>query len=188
MLHSAKPCPAMNARLRWSQILTLVGCLAMLLGGLDPLEGSPAILLGSALSALAAWIGRDDRVVLRWRCLVLGLVGCGVAALWWMSALGGVGGSTGRSMMWAALVLPLLVGWSMSFWMRGAPHWYTYAGIAAGVFYLVIPLLVVAKPGSRPIIPAVLLAVGMFGLWNVGACVWRLWIKDRTEPCPPATV
>ncbi len=36
-------------------------------------------------------------------------------ALWGMSAIGGIGGSTGRSMWWALVLLPYPVGWVMGF-------------------------------------------------------------------------
>jgi len=38
----------MNARMLWSQILTVLGGIAMLLGAVDPLEGSLLVLPGSA--------------------------------------------------------------------------------------------------------------------------------------------
>ena len=37
----------------------------------------------------------------------------GVAALWIMSAFGGIGGSTGRSMWWALVLLPYPIGWML---------------------------------------------------------------------------
>ena len=43
----------MNARMLWSRVLVIVGGIAMMLGTLDPLEGSPLILLGSGMVALA---------------------------------------------------------------------------------------------------------------------------------------
>ena len=42
----------MNSRRLWSRILKVGGGIAMLLGTVDPLEGSPLILLGSGLVAL----------------------------------------------------------------------------------------------------------------------------------------
>jgi hypothetical protein len=57
----------MNARTLWSRILRVVGGLAMMLGTLDPLEGSVFILLGSGLVALGRFLaGKPRRTVLYW--------------------------------------------------------------------------------------------------------------------------
>lgn len=89
----------------------MVGLVAMVIGALDPLEGSLVILPGTALLALGARLGNSrHRILLYWSVL---LVAIGVGALWGMSALGGLGGTTGRSMWWALLLLPYPVGWIM---------------------------------------------------------------------------
>ena len=49
----------MNSRLLWSRILIVVGAVAMLLGTLDPLEGSLLILPGSGLIALGMFLRRS---------------------------------------------------------------------------------------------------------------------------------
>ena len=93
----------------WPRVLGIVGLAGMLLGAIDPLEGSPVVLAGSGLAALAALLGRaKHRLLLYW---ALVLVAVGVGAMWGLSVLGGVGGSTGRSMWWGLLVLPYGIGW-----------------------------------------------------------------------------
>ena len=47
----------------------------------------------------------------RSQCGALALVALGVGALWGLSAVGGFGGSSGRSMWWGALLLPYPAGW-----------------------------------------------------------------------------
>jgi hypothetical protein len=79
----------MNARMLWSRILVVVGGIAMLLGAIDPLEGSLIILIGSVLIAV------------------------GVGLMWGVSAFGGLGGTTGRSLWWGLVILPYPVGWIM---------------------------------------------------------------------------
>jgi hypothetical protein len=92
-----------------SRLLVIVGLALMVLGALDPLEGSVVILAGSALAAIGAFFSHTRRYGLQVSALTL--IGVGVAALFGLSALGGVGGSTGRSMWWLLLCLPYPIGW-----------------------------------------------------------------------------
>jgi hypothetical protein len=96
---------------RRSRILVIVGLFAMLVGVLDPLEGSFVILAGVGLVAFAALRGTSKyRRLLLWSFV---LVAAGVGAMVGLSALGGVGGTSGRSHWWALAILPYPVGWIM---------------------------------------------------------------------------
>ena len=90
---------------RW---LVIVGLVLMVLGALDPLEGSVVIFGGSILAAVGAFRSRT-----RYRLPVIAsvLIAVGVGALFGMSALGGVGGNTGRSIWWLLLCTPYAIGW-----------------------------------------------------------------------------
>jgi hypothetical protein len=99
----------MQAQPRLSQVLVIVGLIAMVLGAIDPLEGSVVILAGAGLAALGAFLGQSRR--LRLLLLASSLLAVGVGALFAMSAVGGIGGKTGRSMWWALILLPYPVGW-----------------------------------------------------------------------------
>jgi len=102
----------MSTRQRWSRALAVVGLVALLIGAIDPLEGSLVILPGAALMALAAWLGRSrHRTLLYW---AFAAVAVGVGVMWGMSSIGGLGGSTGRSMWWALLLLPYPLGWVLA--------------------------------------------------------------------------
>jgi K+-transporting ATPase A subunit len=80
----------------------------MLIGAIDPLEGSLIILPAAGLVALGALLGKSrHRRLLCWSFI---LVAVGIGALWVLSAFGGVGGRTGRSMWWLLVVLPYPVG------------------------------------------------------------------------------
>ncbi len=104
----------MNARMLWSQILKVGGGIAMLLGTLDPLEGSLLILPGSGMVALGTYLGgKERRAVLYWTWVFI-LVAVGVAALFGLSAVGGIGGTSGHSMWWGVLILPYPAGWLMA--------------------------------------------------------------------------
>jgi hypothetical protein len=102
----------MLTRWRWSRILAVVGLVVILLGAIDPLEGSLLILPGTGLLALAAWLGRSRCRTLLYRSFALVAIGVGV--MWGLSAVGGLGGGTGRSLWWALLLLPYPVGWVMA--------------------------------------------------------------------------
>jgi hypothetical protein len=99
----------MSTPSRLSRVLLVVGFVGMLIGAIDPLEGSLVILPANALVALAAILGKS-----RYRTLLVTgfiLVAGGVAALWGLSALGGIGGDTGRSMGWGLVLSPYPLGW-----------------------------------------------------------------------------
>jgi hypothetical protein len=101
----------MNGASRWSRILVIVGLILMVIGAIDPLEGSIIILPGTGLAALGAWLGKSRfRKLLYWAFV---LVAVGVGALLGLSALGGFGGSSGHSNWRALVLLPYPVGWIM---------------------------------------------------------------------------
>jgi hypothetical protein len=92
-----------------SKSLLVAGLIAVAVGTLDPLEGSVAILAGFALIAVAAYLRRSRHAAgISW---ALALVAVGVAVLFLLSDLGGVGGSSGRSGWWALTILPYPIGW-----------------------------------------------------------------------------
>ena len=101
----------MNTRRLWSHILVIVGLVAMLIGAIDPLEGSLVILPGSDMVALGAFLaGSRYRMLLFRACILMAF---GVAALFVISAFGGMGGRSGHSMWWGLFILPYPVGWLM---------------------------------------------------------------------------
>ena len=103
----------MDTQTRWWRILTGIGLFGMILGLLDPLEGSIVIVVGVALVALGAWIGKSrSRKLIDW---AFALVVIGVGMLFFMSSKGGVGGDTGRSSWWLLLCLPYPAGWILGF-------------------------------------------------------------------------
>jgi hypothetical protein len=90
---------------RW---LVVAGLGLMVIGVVDPMEGSLVILGGSFLVAVAAVLSRT-RYRLPMTALVL--IGAGVGAMFGLSVVGGVGGNTGRSMWWLLLCAPYPIGW-----------------------------------------------------------------------------
>ena len=103
----------MKAHKNWPRILVIAGGIAMLGGAIDPLEGSVVILAGSALVALGTFFGDTGRSLLVYWIWVLLLIAVGVGAMFGLSAIGGFGGTSGRSMWWGLPILPYPVGWIM---------------------------------------------------------------------------
>jgi len=93
---------------RQSRWLVIVGLVLMVIGAGDPLEGSVVILGGSLLVAVGA---SRSHTRSRLPVTALILIALGVAAMFGLSALGGVGGSSGHSMWWLLLCVPYPVGW-----------------------------------------------------------------------------
>jgi hypothetical protein len=165
-----------DPRSRWPAILIVTGGLAMVIGAIDPLEGSLVILPGSALAALGTYLGGREPRVIAYRVLVFILIAIGVGAMWGLSAVGGMGGSSGRSMWWGVLVLPYPIGWSMGIWGPGSPRWLLRLGIGVGLWYLTILGMVLAGAGHGPAEARTLAAgpVGALGVLTIGGCASRL--------------
>jgi hypothetical protein len=104
----------MNSRILWSRILKVIGGLAMAFGTLDPMEGSLLILPGSGLVALGVYLaGTNRRLALYWTATFI-LIAVGVAALFGLSSMGGIGGRSGSSLWWGLMLVPYPVGWLMA--------------------------------------------------------------------------
>ena len=106
----------MNTTNSWSRYLLIAGYLAMLIGAIDPMEGSLLILPGSGLVVLGTCLSGQSRRIIIYRMWIFFLIIIGVTALWVASAQGGIGGDSGRSMWWGLLFAPYLVGWSIGIW------------------------------------------------------------------------
>ena len=160
---------------RWSKLMSLLGSLSLVVGSFDPVEGSVLILPGSALLALGSYLGHRDRRVVAYRTWSFILVAVGVGSLFLLSAIGGVGGTSGRSAWWAVLVLPYLVGWSLDLWGPGTPRWMCIAGVVIGTWYLAILGMMLQRTGNAAqhgIVPAI--AVALVGIATIAACAMRL--------------
>jgi len=104
----------MNPRTLWARVLVTLGGIAMLLGTVDPLEGSLLILPGSGLVTLGMFVGKRERRTKIYWLWVFILIAVGVGAMFVLSAFGGIGGKSGHSMWWGLLLLPYPAGWLMA--------------------------------------------------------------------------
>jgi len=169
-----------------AKTLFVIGGIGMLVGALDPLEGSLLILPASALVALGTFLSPTERRFLPYRVLVFVLIAMGVGAMWWLTSVGGFGGSSGRSMWWGTLLLPYLIGWSMGIWGPGSPRWLLLPGIGIGLFYLAMtPLVLTRGAGHHRIVGAII--IGALGLMTIIGCLIRLRLRQTQSSNPPTT-
>lgn len=101
----------MDKRKLWSNILVILGLILMLVGAVDPLEGSFIILPGSVLVAIGAMVGKSRyQKLLIWAS---GMIIFGIGAMIILSMFGGLGGKSGHSLWWGLFILPYPIGWFM---------------------------------------------------------------------------
>lgn len=162
----------MNTRSRWSNILIIAGGIGLVLGALDPMEGSLLILPGSGLLALGAYLGRAERRLFVYKVWAFVLVLIGVGALWGLSAVGGFGGPSGRSLWWGVLILPYLIGWNMGIWGPGAPRWLSCLGLGIGLWQQTLAGLILNGKGLGEWKLAG--GVATIGIVTIVGCSYRL--------------
>lgn len=99
----------MTKKTKWPRIIYIIGVIAMIIGALDPLEGSVVIVVGSALIALSAYLTHDQHRKIFLASLIM--IAFGVSYMFYTSTLGGFGGPDNLSLWWGTLILPYPVGW-----------------------------------------------------------------------------
>ena len=106
----------MNKKTLAAKILVLTGSAAIIVGGLDPLEGTLAIFPGCIMLAIGAYLAQT-----RHRRMAYGAVALVFASfvfLIGLSSLGGFGANAPqpllRSHWWGLLLLPYPAGWMMA--------------------------------------------------------------------------
>jgi hypothetical protein len=95
----------------WSRAraLSVTGLVLMVIGAIDPLEGSIAILAGCAAGFAGAAMARSPHSRIMLRAMVL--MAAGISVMIGFSVMGGIGGDTGRPVWWAVAILPYPAGW-----------------------------------------------------------------------------
>jgi hypothetical protein len=96
--------------------------------------------------------------------------------MWGLTMIGGIGGSSGRSVWWGVLILPYLIGWSMGIWGPGSPRWMLWLGIVVGLLYQAILVKVVMglarHHGTMPLAPSIIIST--LGVLTIVGCLIRL--------------
>ena len=160
----------------WARFLLIAGYITMLIGAIDPMEGSLLILPGSGLVALGTYFSDEQRSIFIFRLWAFILILIGVGALFGFTMVGGIGDDSGYSGWWALLILPYPIGWSMGIWGPGSPRWVLWTGIVVGAWYLFLPILMNMISGAEWMkefgIVGVLLAA--MGIITISGCIYRL--------------
>lgn len=99
-------------KIKWTRVVYYAGVTALIIGILDPLEGSVVIATGSLLITLATYLTHDPHRKLFLLSMIL--IAIGVFFLFYLSSLGGFGGNSTLSWWWGLLVLPYPIGWIMA--------------------------------------------------------------------------
>lgn len=94
------------------KVLFIIGIVAIIIGVIDPLEGSAAILGGSLLIALSSYFLKDRY----WKLFFVGfiMIAIGVFFLFYFSSLGGFGGNSKLSWWFISLIIPYPIGWLLT--------------------------------------------------------------------------
>jgi hypothetical protein len=166
--------------------LGTLGHLLALLGAVDPLEGSVAVVAGCLLVALHAWLSGSARVLVAYRTGVAVMAAVGVAVLWFISSRGGLGGPDGVPMTWAFLILPYPAALVAGFSGPGGPPWVAWGGCAVGVGYLGIAAMLTWRPPPQAADPSEIAALlASLGLALLAACAARILLRRAAPPGAP---
>ena len=99
----------MVEKAKWTRVIYIVGVVALIIGAIDPLEGSLLIMVGSALLALSAYVNNDRHSKIFTIALIMIVIG--VFFMFYFSSIGGFGGTSTLSWWWGVLLLPFPIGW-----------------------------------------------------------------------------
>ena len=170
----------MNRTGIWPRILVTAGFIAMLVGAIDPMEGSLLIFPGSGLVALGTYLGDSERRLRVFRLLVFVLITVGVAALFAGTLAGGFGGPSGLSIWWGLIALVYPIGWSIGVWGPDSPRWVLWSGTVVGLWYVAIPTIMMhledtTQTDETDAVGALIgIFIGAIGVLTTAGCIYRL--------------
>jgi NADH:ubiquinone oxidoreductase subunit 6 (subunit J) len=99
----------MKEKIKWTRVIYIIGVIALIIGAIDPLEGSVVLLAGCTLITVTTFLTGDRHWKIFLTCLIL--IAVGVFFLFYLSSLGGFGGNSTLSWWWGTLILPYPAGW-----------------------------------------------------------------------------
>lgn len=99
----------MQINKQWTRFVYILGIVSLLIGVLDPLEGSVLVVAGSAAVTFSAFINKDTYFKIFLVSFIM--IVFGVLFLFYLSSLGGFGGRSSLSWWWGLLIFPYPAGW-----------------------------------------------------------------------------
>lgn len=102
----------MKLKTNWLRIAYIFGIIALIIGVVDPMEGSLLISIGGIFLAVSSYLRNDPY----WKVFTVAsvLIIIGVSFLFYLSSLGGFGGNSALSWWWGLLIIPYPLGWFLS--------------------------------------------------------------------------
>lgn len=100
----------MSERVKWYRVVFIIGVAATVIGAIDPMEGSVVIAMASICLALSTYYMRDRYAKIFIVAAIM--VVFSVAALWYVSSLGGF--DPKKEWWWTVILIPYPVGWLIS--------------------------------------------------------------------------
>ncbi len=94
---------------KWFKFFFILGVILLILGAIDPLEGSAVILLGSLTLAVTSHFLLDRHK--QYFAFASICIAFGVISMFILTALGGFGGKSQISWWWGLFILPYPLGW-----------------------------------------------------------------------------
>lgn len=101
----------MKEKKKWIRVVFIIGVVALIIGVIDPLEGSVLISAGSTLIAFSTFISHDRHRKFFLTTFIM--IVFGVFFLFYLSTFGGFGKGA-LSWWWGILVLPYPIAWLAS--------------------------------------------------------------------------
>ena len=98
-----------DSLIKYHKKIKVFATVLFILGTLDPMEGSVLILVGSLIIALMQ--GLQKGKYWKWYVFFTALIIFGVFFLFYLSSLGGFGGSSKLSIWYGLTILPYPIGW-----------------------------------------------------------------------------
>ena len=99
----------MREKTQLTRTLYIIGVYVLILGVIDPLEGSVIILGGNALIVISLFMTNDYQRKHFLASLIM--IAVGVGFMFYLSSLGGFGKEGPLSWWWATLIIPYPAGW-----------------------------------------------------------------------------
>ncbi len=100
----------MREKVKWTRVIIIIGVIALIIGAIDPMEGSIVIAVGCIFTSLATFLTHDRHHKIFLAAAIMILVG--VFSLWYVSSLGGF--DPKREWWWDVLILSYPIGWLIS--------------------------------------------------------------------------